>query len=108
MRFVIDTAAQRRANDATERGTLVVNAIGSLLLGVITGLALGGHLPESVETIVGVGFCGALTTFSTFAFETVRLLEEGAVEDAVRNIALNTTVAFGLAAVGYAIVLSAT
>lgn len=107
-RFLIDTAVQNRTGSPQPRGILVVNAIGSLLLGVIAGLTLADRLPVSAETVIGTGFCGALTTFSTFAFDTVRLLEAGAVEDALKNVALNASIAIGLAAVGYASVLNVT
>lgn len=61
--------------------TLVVNVVGSLLLGAVL-TAPGG---SAAELAVGVGFCGAFTTFSSFAFETVRLAEDGFVWAAARN-----------------------
>lgn len=108
LRFLVDAAVESRHSGGRPRGTLLVNAAGSLLLGVITALALRGQVSDDVATIVGTGFCGALTTFSTFAVETVRLLEEGAFEDATKHIALNASIAIGLAAVGYVVVLNAT
>lgn len=97
LRFAID--------DAVDQGTLIVNALGSFVLGVVTALTLGGHVSDDVVAIVGAGFCGSLTTFSTFAVQTVRLLESGAVDEALRNVALNTSVAIAVTALGYAIVL---
>jgi CrcB protein len=108
IRFLVDAAVERGSTHRRPHGTLVVNGAGSLLLGVITGLTLRGHVSADVETIVGVGFCGALTTFSTFAVETIRLLEHGDVEHALKNTALHAAIAIGLAAVGYAIVLNVT
>ncbi len=108
LRFLVDGAVEYGNGIVRHRGTLAVNAAGSLLLGVITALTLRDQVPTDVDTIIGVGFCGALTTFSTFAVETVRLIEAGEIEHAVKNVALNTVVAIGLAAVGYAVVLAAT
>jgi fluoride exporter len=60
-------------------GTLVANVVGSFVLGVISGLAAGADgLPEWVRLLAGTGFCGALTTYSTFGLETVRLSQAGA------------------------------
>jgi CrcB protein len=106
LRFLIDAFVENRNGSVRPRGTLVVNAAGSLLLGVVTALTLRDHISGDAEIIIGIGFCGALTTFSTFAVETVRLIEEGAVEEALRNVALHASVALGLAAAGYAVVLN--
>lgn len=97
LRYVVDGAVQDRVSGAFPWGTLVVNVSGSLLFGFVTGLALYHAFPETPRVVLGTGFCGAYTTFSTFGFETVRLLEEGATVDALRN-ALGTLVAGGAAA----------
>lgn len=78
-------------------GTFVINVTGSLIFGFLTGLGLSHGLPRSPRVIVGTGFCGAYTTFSAFAFETVALLERGERGDAVRY-AIGTLVAGSLAA----------
>ena len=66
---------------AGARGTLVVNLLGSLLLGAVSGLG------ASAYALLGVGFCGALTTFSTFAVEVVRMPRRDAVGHAVLSVA---------------------
>ena len=73
-------------------GTLAVNIVGSLVLGVV---AAGGA--GEVRTVVGIGFCGSFTTFSTFGFETLHLFESGQRRLAASNVALS--VVLGLAAV---------
>lgn len=108
LRFLVGAAVEHRDGGARPHGTLVVNAVGSLLLGVITGLTLGDHVSGEVDIVVGTGFCGALTTFSTFALENVRLLEAGHVDEALKNVALHASIAVALAAVGYGMVLNVT
>ncbi len=82
-------------------GTLAVNVIGSLLLGLIMEGSLRSTL-LSPELRIGltVGFMGGFTTFSTFSYETVRLLEEGSLVAAGMNILLNVTVCIAAAVVG--------
>lgn len=97
VRYLTDLLVQSRHASRLPWGTLVVNVAGSLLLGVVAGLAAAGHVPLWVLTLVGVGFCGALTTFSTFSFETFRLLDERRWRTALLNVVVS--VAAGLAAV---------
>ena len=96
-RFLVDGAVQRRSGSSSPMGTLVVNATGSFLLGVLAGLALHHGLSRTGRIVLGTGFCGAYTTFSTFTFETVRLIEEGRAASAARVVAV-TVVVCGLAA----------
>ncbi|HSV65912.1 MAG TPA: fluoride efflux transporter CrcB [Mycobacteriales bacterium] len=86
-RYLTDRALAARTRSAFPWGTLAVNVVGSGLLGLLAGL--GGALPSAVGTLVGTGFCGALTTYSTFGYETVRLVEEGASWLAARNVLAN-------------------
>lgn len=58
-------------------GTLVVNLSGSLVLGLVTALVASTVLPDQVQTVVGTGFLGGYTTFSTASVETVRLARQG-------------------------------
>ena len=102
-RFELDRAVAERSRGVFPWGTLVINLTGSLLLGVITGLALHHGLPPSDKIVLGTGFCGAYTTFSTFSFETVRLVEEGAAAEAFRNAAGTLVGCAAAAAVGLAV-----
>jgi len=99
-RYLVDNAIGDRTEGAFPWGTLLVNATGSLLLGFLTGLALYHGLSETPRVVLGAGFCGAYTTFSTFTFETVRLVEEGAVDEAARNALGTLVVGAAAAAVG--------
>lgn len=82
-RYLIGLAVDTRAAD-----TLLVNVLGSLALGFLIGADFDG----TVMFAAGVGFCGAFTTFSSFAVETVRLAEDGHRSAAVSN-AVGTVVA---------------
>lgn len=86
LRYVTDRLVQRRHDQVFPWGTFTVNVAGSLVLGILLGLVTAGLLPGWASTFAGIGFCGALTTFSTFSFETLRLLEEGAAVEAALNV----------------------
>jgi CrcB protein len=100
-RYMVSGWVHSLAGRALPYGTLVVNVCGSLLLGLIMEGALRSTLlsPE-LRFGLTVGFMGGFTTFSTFSYETVRLLEEGSVTTAGANILLNVTVCIGAALVG--------
>lgn len=97
VRYLVDGLVADRTEGVFPWGTLVINATGSFVLGTLTGLALYHGFPKTPKAVLGTGFCGAYTTFSTFSYETVRLFEEGARNEAVRN-ALGTLLVCGVAA----------
>lgn len=103
-RFLVDQAITRRRPGPLPWGTLTVNLAGSLLLGFVAGA--GAAFPGWVGAVVGTGFCGAFTTYSTFGFETVRLAS-GARPDgrllAALNVAVTLVVGITAAAVGWSI-----
>jgi CrcB protein len=99
-RFLLDGLVQTRTGGTYPWGTFVINASGSLVLGVLTGLALHHGLSPATKTVLGTGFCGAFTTFSTFTFETIRLAELGATRAAVRNVVTSAVVGGTLAGLG--------
>lgn len=100
-RYLVDGAVAGRRAGPFPWGTLVVNVAGSFLLGVVTGLVLHHGLGATARAGLGVGFCGGFTTFSTFSYETLRLVEEGAGELAARNVAANVVLALGAATLGF-------
>ena len=85
VRYLVDGAVGDRTEGVFPWGTFLINASGSLLFGFLTGLALYHALPDTPKVVLGTGFCGAYTTFSAFTFETVRLIEQRAINEAFRN-----------------------
>ena len=102
LRYVVDTLVTDRAGGLFPLGTLVVNVSGCFVLGLLTGLSLYHGLSSPPRVVLGTGLVGAYTTFSTFSFETVALLEEGEVRQAVRNVGLSTLIGTLSAAAGLA------
>lgn len=98
-RYLLDRAVQRRHESVFPWGTLTVNLIGCLVLGLLTGAAQS--LPEDVVVLAGTGVCGAFTTFSTFGYETTRLLEEGSLLEAGLNALVSVFLGVLAAAGGY-------
>jgi CrcB protein len=98
-RYLIDRAVQRGHDSVFPWGTLTVNMVGSLVLGCLT--ALTAHLSPGLTATVGIGFCGALTTYSTFSYETLRLLETGARFYAVANVVVALLGGFGAVGLGW-------
>ena len=94
LRYLTDLVVQSRHRSQMPWGTFTVNVVGSFVLGMV---AATWASTGTAYALWGTGFCGGLTTFSTFSFETVRLGEGGAVRIAVANVVLSLTV--GLAAV---------
>ncbi|MEV1332176.1 fluoride efflux transporter CrcB [Micromonospora costi] len=99
LRYLTDRAVQARFGAAFPWGTLTVNVAGSLVLGAVVGLPAG----PAVTTLVGTGFCGALTTWSTLSYETLRLAREGGRLPALLNVLGSVAAGLAAAAAGYAL-----
>jgi CrcB protein len=102
-RYLTDRAVQTRHDTVLPWGTLIVNVVGSLVLGLLSGVADVHRVPPSVLLAVGTGFCGALTTYSTFSYETLGLYEAGARLYAALNVVLSLAAGLGAALVGLGI-----
>ncbi|WP_336051122.1 fluoride efflux transporter CrcB [Streptomyces sp. CA2R101] len=96
LRFLTDRYVQSRHDTVFPWGTFTVNVVGSLILGLLTGAVCAGAASSQVQLLLGTGLCGALTTYSTFSYETLRLAADRARASAVANVVV--TVAAGLAA----------
>jgi fluoride exporter len=98
LRYLVDRLVQSRHDSVFPWGTLAVNVTGSLLLGFLVGLPAN----PAVMAALGTGFCGALTTYSTFSYETLRLAQEGARFYALANITASIVAGLGAAYLGLA------
>ena len=87
---------------------LIVNVVGSLVGGVVLGLAQAGTWSADARLIVLSGFCGGLTTFSTFSVETIQLALDGRMRAAVASVAANLVLGIGAAALGWGLATLAT
>jgi CrcB protein len=99
-RFLLDGVIQDRTDSPLPLGTFVINVSGSLLLGLLAGLALSHSVTAHAKLIAGTGFLGGYTTFSTYAYETYRLAEDGSVRLAILNMVASIAAGLAAAAVG--------
>ncbi len=100
-RYLGDRFVQSRHRVAFPFGTLLINVSGSLLLGVVAGgVAKSGWSPH-LQTLVGTGFCGGLTTFSTFSVEAVQLLSGRMTVRALTYVLGSAALGIAAAALGW-------
>ncbi len=107
VRYLTDRAVQTRHDTVFPWGTFTVNVIASGVLGVVTGAVSAGAASSRVALLVGTGLCGALSTYSTFSYETVRLAQDGARLLAAANIVFSVLAAVGAAVIGVALARAA-
>ncbi|WP_371657780.1 fluoride efflux transporter CrcB [Streptomyces sp. NBC_00280] len=96
LRYLTDRMVRSRHDTVFPWGTLAVNVTGCLILGLLTGAAPGPNL----QLLLGTGLCGALTTYSTFSYETLRLTEDGAGLLAAANVMVSVVAGLGAAFAG--------
>jgi CrcB protein len=102
-RYLLGGLIQRMVSGTFPLGTLVINVTGSALLGFLVRYALDvpAMTPE-IRALLGVGFCGGYTTFSTFSYETLTLLEDGDWRRAGLYVALSVGVSLLATFAGFA------
>ncbi len=96
LRYLTDRFVQSRHDSVFPWGTLAVNVAGSLILGLLVGL----RTDPALTAFAATGLCGALTTYSTFGYETLRLAQEGARFYAAVNVIAGIAAGLGAAMVG--------
>ncbi|MBF6213430.1 fluoride efflux transporter CrcB [Nocardia puris] len=96
LRYLTDRAVQARHSGLFPWGTMVVNVVGCFVMGAVAGAALS----HTWTAVLGTGFCGALTTYSTFGYETIRLMEVRAYRYAVLNVSASVVAGLGAVALG--------
>jgi CrcB protein len=85
-------------------GTLVVNLVGSIIVGVCSGLLMhiaNSSIASALQQLLVVGICGGLTTFSSFSLQTYNLIIDGRWLSALSNIVFSTGLSFGCVALGW-------
>jgi fluoride exporter len=103
-RYGLSDVVQRWAGPRFPLGTLMVNVLGCFLLGLLATLSLERwSISPTTRTAVLIGFLGAFTTFSTFSYETLALMREGAIWRAALNILLSVLVCLAAAWAGVAL-----
>ncbi|MEY9839975.1 fluoride efflux transporter CrcB [Streptacidiphilus sp. EB103A] len=101
LRFLADRAVQRRHDSVFPWGTFAINVTGSFVLGALGAATVHHHLAPDLSLLLGTGVCGGFTTFSTFSYETVRLMEDGSVAEAGLNAVGSLGLGLAAAALGY-------
>jgi CrcB protein len=105
-RYLLDRAVNGRFESDLPWGTFIINVTGAFFLGLLTGLTLAHRFPPLAKALLGTGFCGAYTTFSTFSFETVSLIEDGRLFEATMNVFASVSLGLVGAAAGVALGLA--
>ncbi len=101
LRYVADRLVRTaRPHMVFPWGTVLVNVAGSLVLGLVTGAVVAGAASSDVQLLLGTGLCGALTTYSTFSYETLGLAEQGRRTQALGNVVVSLAAGIGAAFAG--------
>lgn len=103
IRYLVSRAFAR-PGDAFPWAVLIVNVIGSAIGGAVLGLAVAGDVSPELRLILLTGFCGGLTTFSTFSVETVQLVIDGKWRVAAVSVGANLVLGVAAAAAAFAAV----
>lgn len=103
LRYLADRAARAVHPSEFPWGTFAANVTGCFVLGVLTGAAAAGAASSQVMLLLGTGLCGALTTYSTFSYETLQLARAGAHRTAAANLTASVVVGFGATVAGTAL-----
>ena len=103
LRYLTALAAARWLGTEFPYGTLIVNLVGSFLIGLVQQIAMDALISETTRLFVTAGMMGGLTTYSTFSYETVRLMETNAWTQAWINIVVTTALALALCFLGIAV-----
>jgi CrcB protein len=94
VRYLVAVWAAQRLGSAFPYGTLIVNLAGCFLIAAVMQAALALSWSPTLRSAITIGFVGGLTTYSSFNYETTRLLEEGAMASAAANVATTLAGAF--------------
>ncbi|EYF07594.1 fluoride efflux transporter FluC [Chondromyces apiculatus] len=99
-RFLVALGAERLRQGAFPAGTLIVNVVGSFLICLVMELAAAGLVTPTQRLTLTTGFLGGFTTYSAFAYETLRCFDERQWKLGVANIALTLVLGLGAGVLG--------
>ena len=104
LRYITSLLAAQWLGTEFPYGTLIVNLSGAFVIGVVQHLGMEGlMIPDNTRLFLTTGMMGGLTTYSTFSYETVRLMEAGAWSQAWINIFVTTVICLSLCFVGISV-----
>jgi fluoride exporter len=104
LRYLTSGLAARWLGADFPYGTLIVNVVGSFLIGLIQQIGIASLLiPDATRLFLTVGIMGGLTTYSSFSYETVRLAQMGAWSEAWVNVLVTTALCLGVCFLGIAV-----
>lgn len=104
-RYLLDLFVQQRSHGELPYGTALINVTGSLVLGLVTGLAMHAGLSAAPTLVIGTGFAGGYTTLSTWAVETLALVEDREALAAVTNVVGSFAAGLAAGALGLGLAL---
>ena len=105
-RYGLSVAVQRAAHTGFPAGTLAVNVLGSLLVGILAKTFMSAQTHPELRALLIAGFCGGFTTFSAFSLETVGLVQGGEWARAVAYVGSSMVLCLAATAIGFAIARS--
>jgi CrcB protein len=103
LRYLTDRIVQAKHDTLFPWGTFTANLTGCLILGMLTGAVTAGAASSHTQLLVGTGLCGALTTYSTFSYETLRLTQTSARFYAATNVIASVIAGLGATFIGTAL-----
>lgn len=103
LRYLTDRIIQAKHDTLFPWGTFTANLTGCLILGALTGAVAAGAASSPTQLLIGTGLCGALTTYSTFSYETLRLAQAGARLFAAVNVIASVIAGLGAVVTGTAL-----
>jgi CrcB protein len=104
-RYAVGMWVQRASHSGFPAGTLAVNVIGSIIVGLLTGWLMNAQTHPLIRPALVVGFCGGFTTFSSFGMETVGLMKGGEVSMAAAYVLTSLVLGIAGAALGFSVAM---
>ena len=101
LRYYVSILPYKYINTSFPIGTFIVNILGSFFIGFLWGISENILIPSNIRFLIFTGFIGAFTTFSTYALESFRLIQNGQFRFAITNIILSPIIGLIGVFIGY-------